>query len=142
MTSTVTNYSSLIDVTYPVAGVDNDTQGFRDNFTSIKGGLDSLGNEISDLQLQLNNATTTSTAFATSIASTVTTRVLNTVSSFLSTSTTYAVAAPTTSKGGNGDIKGMVFATTAAVYVCYSTWAAPGTADIWAKVATVGKVWP
>ena len=31
--------SSTIDGTYPVAGVDNDTQGFRDNFTVIKTGL-------------------------------------------------------------------------------------------------------
>ena len=25
-----------IDVTYPIAGQDNDTQGFRDNFNNIK----------------------------------------------------------------------------------------------------------
>ena len=28
--------SSTIDAAYPVAGVDNDTQGFRDNFSTIK----------------------------------------------------------------------------------------------------------
>ena len=28
--------SSTIDDTYPVAGIDNDTQGFRDNFNIIK----------------------------------------------------------------------------------------------------------
>jgi hypothetical protein len=39
-----------INVNYPVAGINNSTQGFRDNFTSIKTNLDTAGEEISDLQ--------------------------------------------------------------------------------------------
>jgi hypothetical protein len=39
-----------IDVTYPIAGQDNDTQGFRDNFTNIKNNFTVTRNEISDLQ--------------------------------------------------------------------------------------------
>jgi hypothetical protein len=39
-----------IDVTYPVPGVNNSSQGFRDNFTSIKNNLDIAGSEIGDLQ--------------------------------------------------------------------------------------------
>ena len=39
-----------ISVTYPVPGVNNNSQGFRDNFTSIKTNLDMAGSEISDLQ--------------------------------------------------------------------------------------------
>jgi len=35
---------------YPVAGQDNNSQGFRDNFTAIKNNLDYAKNEISDLQ--------------------------------------------------------------------------------------------
>ena len=31
--------TSSIDETYPVAGQDNNSQGFRDNFTNIKIGL-------------------------------------------------------------------------------------------------------
>ena len=31
--------SDTIDAAYPIAGVDNDTQGFRDNFQIIKTGL-------------------------------------------------------------------------------------------------------
>jgi hypothetical protein len=54
MTSTVTDYSELIDVTYPVAGVDNDTQGFRDNFSNIKNALNVADAEISDVQLKVN----------------------------------------------------------------------------------------
>jgi hypothetical protein len=42
--------SETIDGAYPVAGVDNDTQGFRDNFTIIKTGLAVAGSEITALQ--------------------------------------------------------------------------------------------
>jgi hypothetical protein len=39
-----------IDVSYPIPGKNNSTQGFRDNFTAIKNNLDISKNEISDLQ--------------------------------------------------------------------------------------------
>lgn len=39
-----------IDGTYPVAGQDNDSQGFRDNFTNIRNNLGFAKNEIEDLQ--------------------------------------------------------------------------------------------
>lgn len=39
-----------IDADYPVAGVDNDSQGFRDNFDEIKTNLDHAKLEIEDLQ--------------------------------------------------------------------------------------------
>lgn len=39
-----------IDGTYPVAGQDNSSQGFRDNFTNIKNNFTFARNEISDLQ--------------------------------------------------------------------------------------------
>ena len=39
-----------INGVYPVAGVDNDSQGFRDNFTNIKNNLAFAASEISDLQ--------------------------------------------------------------------------------------------
>ena len=42
--------SGTIDGAYPVAGVDNDTQGFRDNFTIIKTGLATAASEIGALQ--------------------------------------------------------------------------------------------
>lgn len=84
MTSTITNYSALIDTTYPVPGVDNDTQGFRDNYIQIKRGLESAASEITDLQIsqyevntRLNNATVVGDNYAALIASTVTTLVIN-----------------------------------------------------------------
>jgi hypothetical protein len=48
------NFSS-IDVNYPIAGRDNSTQGFRDNFTSIQAGLQQASTEISSLQAEVSN---------------------------------------------------------------------------------------
>lgn len=42
-----------IDGTYPIAGQDNDSQGFRDNFTNIKNNFTFAATELTDLQ---NNA--------------------------------------------------------------------------------------
>lgn len=42
--------SETVDGDYPVAGVDNDTQGFRDNFSIIKTGLATAASEITQLQ--------------------------------------------------------------------------------------------
>ncbi len=42
--------SNNIDGAYPVAGQDNDSQGFRDNFTNIKTNFTYASSEITDLQ--------------------------------------------------------------------------------------------
>jgi hypothetical protein len=42
--------SSNIDEAYPVAGQDNDTQGFRDNFNAIKLALSTAASEVTALQ--------------------------------------------------------------------------------------------
>lgn len=39
-----------LDAAYPVPGIDNDSQGFRDNFSNIKDNLDFAKSEITDLQ--------------------------------------------------------------------------------------------
>lgn len=44
-TDTINN----IDAEYPVAGVDNDSQGFRDNFTAIKNSLSNAAADLSNL---------------------------------------------------------------------------------------------
>jgi hypothetical protein len=49
MTSAIV--SSTIDSTFPVAGQDNNSQGFRDNFLITKTGLTQAATEISELQL-------------------------------------------------------------------------------------------
>jgi hypothetical protein len=50
--------SETIDAAYPVAGVDNDTQGFRDNFQIIKDGLLTAKIEITSLQVQTERTNT------------------------------------------------------------------------------------
>lgn len=52
--------SETIDAAYPVAGVDNDTQGFRDNFEVIKTGLTTAKSEITSLQDQTAKLTDSS----------------------------------------------------------------------------------
>ena len=42
--------TNSIDVNYPIPGQNNSSQGFRNNFTSIKTNLDTAASEISDLQ--------------------------------------------------------------------------------------------
>lgn len=51
MASTVTEVSNNINVNFPVPGVDNDTQGFRNNFANIQQGFSRTANEITNLQL-------------------------------------------------------------------------------------------
>jgi len=48
MTSAITTTS--IDESYPVAGQDNNSQGFRDNFNAIKSALNVAKSEITTLQ--------------------------------------------------------------------------------------------
>lgn len=61
MTSNIN--ANNIDGTFPVAGVDNDSQGFRTNFTNIKNNFSYAKTEISDLQSKaiLKSALTGST---------------------------------------------------------------------------------
>lgn len=42
--------TNAIDTDYPIPGQNNNSQGFRTNFTNIKTNLDTAGNEITDLQ--------------------------------------------------------------------------------------------
>lgn len=42
--------TNSINVNYPVPGVNNSTQGFRDNFSSIKNNLNTAATELTDLQ--------------------------------------------------------------------------------------------
>ena len=46
------NTTPIIE-TYPTAGIDNNSQGFRDNFTSIKTALDRAKSEISELHAKV-----------------------------------------------------------------------------------------
>ena len=62
-----------IDGTYPVAGQDNDSQGFRDNFTNIRNNFSYAYSEIADLQ---SKAITTSALTGSSLTNNMTYSVL------------------------------------------------------------------
>ena len=51
MSSTSTTFINSINTNYPVPGVDNDTQGFRDNYSNIKNSLATLAGEVGTLQI-------------------------------------------------------------------------------------------
>jgi hypothetical protein len=53
--STITQVSSLININYPIPGVDNDSQGFRSNFSSIRESLKIANDEISRLQISTDS---------------------------------------------------------------------------------------
>ncbi len=50
MPNTVTNYSNQINVNFPVAGEDNDSQGFRSNFSRIQNAFSSAADQLTLLQ--------------------------------------------------------------------------------------------
>ena len=56
------------------------------------------------------------------------------------TATVYVSTPPASSKGTTGDKLGMIHATSAYVYVCYSDYVNT-TTNIWARVATTGATW-
>ena len=55
MSNTVTNFSNQINVNFPVAGEDNDSQGFRSNFSRIQNSLISAGQQLDSLQINSVN---------------------------------------------------------------------------------------
>jgi len=61
MSTTATNYINLIRKDYPVRGRDNDSQGFRDNFTNISKALETINQNVTDLSnvAVLSNSTAT-----------------------------------------------------------------------------------
>jgi len=59
LASTITNYSNSINVNFPVPGEDNDSQGFRNNFSKIQSALGVASKEITGLQNGSVSLTTT-----------------------------------------------------------------------------------
>jgi|688.fasta_scaffold08523_2 hypothetical protein len=58
MTSTVTNFSNLINENFPVKGKLNDLKGFRNNFDKIKTSIEIVDGEINNIKssgVYLNN---------------------------------------------------------------------------------------
>lgn len=59
MASTITNYSNSINVNFPVPGENNDSQGFRNNFSKIQSALTVASKEITSIQNGSVNLNTT-----------------------------------------------------------------------------------
>ncbi len=90
--STATDYISQIDTSFPTPGVDNDTTGFRNNFSAISNALITNTSDIIKLQaVQVN--------------------LLK-----------YATSAPAASTGTNFDTRGTIYATTNTLYVCFADY--------------------
>ena len=71
-----------IDGTYPIAGQDNDSQGFRDNFTNIKNNFTFAYDELTDLQ---SKAVLKSALNGSTLDNTMTYTSLNTSGNLLAT---------------------------------------------------------
>jgi hypothetical protein len=71
-----------VDGTYPIAGQDNDSQGFRDNFTNIKKNLQYAYDELTDLQ---SKAVLKSALSGSTLDNTMTYTSLNTSGNLLAT---------------------------------------------------------
>ena len=54
MASTITNLINTINISFPVAGQDNDSQGFRDNFSIIQQSLLAAQGEIDGINNTIN----------------------------------------------------------------------------------------
>lgn len=63
MSTTVTNYISNINTTFPTPGKDNPTQTFRNNWSNISGALAELNSEVSHLVAYSVDVTNTTTSF-------------------------------------------------------------------------------
>lgn len=61
--SSASTYISKINSGYPVAGIDNDTQGFRDNFKNIKLALEHSDEDLTSLKLNTVDLTSPVTDF-------------------------------------------------------------------------------
>lgn len=59
MASTITQYSNLININFPVPGEDNDSQGFRTNFAKIQNALSVASQEITNVQVNAVNLSDT-----------------------------------------------------------------------------------
>ena len=67
MANTVTDLINTIDITFPVAGQDNDSQGFRNNFNIIRSSLLATEGQINDIENTISTIGSTVNVTATHI---------------------------------------------------------------------------
>lgn len=72
MASTVTTYSNLIDVKFPVPGTNNNQKQFRDNFSNIANSIRIAATELSNIRTNGVFLTETNTFVGTITNATIT----------------------------------------------------------------------
>lgn len=119
-----------MNVNYPVSGINNSTQGFRDNFSSIKNNLDTAASELTDLQ---NKVVLKSALTGTSLNNDM-------ANSLISNALTKSFRASTYNLGNN--ISGTVTVNVSQGDVQYGTITANTTLQFggWAPVGTQSNV--
>jgi hypothetical protein len=110
MTTTASIYYNSINVNFPVPGQDNSSQGFRDNFSNTQMALEDVDNRVVDLELMIQYQT----YFVRNV--------------------------PYSATGSPGDTKGMMYANTNSVYLCFSDYIDNST-KIWIKLDTASTSW-
>ena len=83
--------SATIDENYPIAGQDNDSQGFRNNFSIIKDGLATANSEVTNLQLNTAKLNVANNFNGTLIDNAQTNRLYGTVFSITQTTGTTVI---------------------------------------------------
>jgi len=117
--------TTSIDTAYPVAGQDNDSQGFRDNLTNINDNFTEAKSEIEDLQnkVLLKSALTGST-----LDNDMDGEVISNVELDDPRITARTIAS---SLGTTGDVEGMIAMDSDSIYFCTADY--DGSTNIWVK---------
>lgn len=100
MASTITNFSNSINVNYPVPGQDNDSQGFRTNFSSIQSALTIASDEITNLQVNSVNLNDTND-FGNNVVKKASLQAVNQVVYEVSTASIIGINIPIDYNNGN-----------------------------------------
>lgn len=117
-----------IDGTYPIAGQDNDSQGFRDNFTNIRNNFSYAQSEIADLQ---SKSITTSALTGSSLSNNMSYNALQNAQLF---SPSYTLVNLSTLSGpvildySQGSVQKVQ--TSGAITISFSNWPANTTTQI------------
>ena len=114
-----------IDTAYPVAGQDNDSQGFRDNFTNINNNFTEAKSEIEDLQ---NKVLLKSALTGESLDNDMAGASITDVKLITPKIQTRTIAS---SIGATGDVTGDVAVDSTSIYYCTADY--DGATDIWVK---------
>lgn len=114
-----------IDTAYPVAGQDNDSQGFRDNFTNINDNFTEAKSEIEDLQ---NKVLLKSALTGSSLDNDMAGEIITNLELTTPRITARTIAS---SIGATGDVEGMFAMDSTSIYFCTADY--DGSSNIWVK---------